>query len=48
LKDPGVDGGIIFNWIFEKWDGIMDWIDHVQNRDRWPDPVNEVVNLRVL
>jgi hypothetical protein len=21
LKDPGVEGSIILNWIFKKWDG---------------------------
>jgi hypothetical protein len=24
LKDPGVDGKIILEWIFEMWDGDMD------------------------
>jgi hypothetical protein len=27
LKDPGVDGRIIVKWIFQEWDGRMDWID---------------------
>ena len=35
LEDPGVDGRIILKWIFEKWDGGMDWIDLAQDRDRW-------------
>jgi hypothetical protein len=35
LEDPGVDGMIILKWIFKKWDGGMDSIDMVQNRDRW-------------
>jgi hypothetical protein len=26
LKDPGVDGKIILKWIFEKWDGGMNWL----------------------
>jgi hypothetical protein len=34
LKDPDVDGRIIFKLIFEKWDGGMDWIDLAQDRDR--------------
>jgi hypothetical protein len=47
LKDPGVDGRIILKWIFEKWDGGMDWIDLAQGRDgRWA-VVNAVMNLRV-
>ena len=35
MKDPGLDGRIILNWIFEKWGGGMDWIDLVQDEDRW-------------
>jgi len=27
FEDQGVDGRIILNWIFRKWDGGMDWID---------------------
>jgi hypothetical protein len=47
LEDPGVDGRIILKWIFKKWDGGMDWIDMAQDRDRWRDLVNAVMNLRV-
>jgi hypothetical protein len=47
LGDPGVDGRIILKWIFKMWDGCMDWIELSQNRDRWPDLVNAVMNLRV-
>jgi hypothetical protein len=47
LGDPGVDGKIILTWIFKKWDGVMDWIDLVQDRERWRDLVNAVMNLRV-
>jgi len=27
--------------------GGMDWIDLAQDRDRWPDILNAVMNLRV-
>ena len=47
LKDPGVDGRIILKWVFEKWDGGIDWIDLAQNRDRWQAIVNVVMNLQV-
>ena len=40
LKDPGVDRRIILKWIFEKWDGGMDWIVLFQCR-----VVNAVMNL---
>jgi hypothetical protein len=47
LEDRGVDGRIILKWIFNKWDGGMDWIHLAQNRDRWWALVNAVINLRV-
>jgi hypothetical protein len=34
LENPGIDGRIILKWMFEKWDGGMEWIDLVQDRDR--------------
>jgi transposase len=47
LRRPGVDGRIILKWIFKKWDGGMDWIELVQDRDRWQAFVKAVMNLRV-
>ena len=48
LEDPGVDGRIILRWILMKWDVRgMDWIELVQDRDRWRALVNAVMNLRV-
>jgi hypothetical protein len=35
LEDSDVDGRIILKWIFEKWDGGMDWMDLAQEKDRW-------------
>jgi predicted transcriptional regulator of viral defense system len=34
LEDPDVNGGILLKWISKKWDGGMDWIDLVYDRDR--------------
>jgi hypothetical protein len=48
LEDLGLDGKIIWKWILKKWDGVMDWIGLVQDRDRWWTVVNAVMNLRVL
>ena len=47
LEDPDVDGRIILKWIFRKWYGGMDWTDLFQNRDRWKELVNAVMNLRI-
>ena len=47
LGDPGVNGRIILRWIFRKWDGGMDWIELVQDRQRWRALVNAVMKLRV-
>jgi hypothetical protein len=47
LGDPVVDGMIILKWIFNKWDGGMDWIELAQVRDRWRAVLNAVMNLRV-
>jgi len=48
LENRGVDERIILSWIFRKQDGAMDWIDVVQDRDRWWALVNAVMNLRAL
>jgi hypothetical protein len=45
--DPGVDGRIILKWIFQKWDGGMDWIKLARDKDRWWVLVNAIMNLRV-
>ena len=47
LENPGVNGKIILKWIFENWDGSMDWIDLAQDGDRWSVFVNAVMNDRV-
>jgi hypothetical protein len=47
LNDPNVDRRIILKWIFQKWNGCMDWIDLAQDRDRWGAVVTAVMNLRV-
>jgi hypothetical protein len=48
LEDPGVDERIILKWMFEEWDGSMDWIDLAQDRDRWRAVVNAGMNLRAI
>jgi len=34
LEDMGRDGRVISKWVFNMWDGSMDWIDLVQDSDR--------------
>ena len=45
LEQPGVDGRTILRWIFRKWDGGINCIDLVWDRDRWLALVNAVMNL---
>ena len=47
LEDPGLDGRIILKWIFEKWNGSMDWNDLPEDRDRRRAVLSAVVNLWV-
>jgi hypothetical protein len=47
LEDAGVEESIILKWIFEKWNGGMEWIDLAQGRDRWRVLLNAVMDIRV-
>jgi hypothetical protein len=47
LEGLGVDGKPVLKWMFEKLDGIMDWIDLGQDRDKRRALVNALMNLRV-
>jgi len=47
LERPRRKGDEILKWIFMKWDGGMDWIELAQDRDRWRDLVDAVMNLWV-
>jgi hypothetical protein len=38
---------MIINWILEKWDRGMDWIELAQDMDRRRAHVKAVINLRV-
>ena len=46
LEDPGIDGRIIFKWIFRKWEGGMNFLDLAEARDRWRALVNMAKNFR--
>jgi hypothetical protein len=39
------NGSIILKWILEKWDGGTEWITLAQDRDRWRDHANAVMNI---
>ena len=45
MEDAVIEGRIILNWIFNKWDGGMDWIDLTQDRDGWWAFENGTMNL---
>jgi hypothetical protein len=46
-SDPDVDGRVILRWIFTKLEGVGDWMELVQDRDRWRVLVSTEKNLRV-
>jgi hypothetical protein len=48
LENLDVDGRIILNWCFKAWKGRMDWVDLSQDRKKWRDLVNAIINLWVL
>jgi len=45
LEEPDIDGRIILGWILRIWG--MDWIVLAQDRDRWRELVEAVMNFRV-
>jgi hypothetical protein len=48
LEDPGIDGRILLQWIFQEVGcGGMDWISLVQDRERWQTLANVVMKLSV-
>ena len=46
-EDPDVDGRIILRRIFRKWEGVVDWMELAQDRDKWQALVSTVMNFRV-
>jgi hypothetical protein len=47
LENPGIDGRITLKLIYKKFDGDVDCIDMVLDRDRCRALVNAVMNLRI-
>jgi hypothetical protein len=48
LENLGVDGSIILNLSFKKYDGAVDWMDLIEGRKKRWAVVNAEMNLRVL
>jgi hypothetical protein len=44
----GVDGRVESDWDLERLDGGVKWIQLAQDRERWRDLVNTVINFLVL
>ena len=47
MEEKGVDEKIILKLVFKKLHGGTDWIGLPQNRDKWRDLVNTVMNLQM-
>jgi hypothetical protein len=46
LEDTDAEGRILFKWIFEKRDRVMNWIDLAEDKDRCLAVLNAVMNYR--
>jgi hypothetical protein len=46
LEDAGIEGRILLNWVFKKWDGGVEWMDLIQNTDGWWAFENATRNLQ--
>jgi hypothetical protein len=42
-----IDREIILKYISKKWEEDMDWINLAQDRNRWRNVVNALMNVRV-
>jgi hypothetical protein len=47
LENTGIGEKIILRRIFRKWNGVIDWIELAQDRDRWRALVSAIMNLRL-
>jgi hypothetical protein len=45
--DPDIDGRIILDGSSGSGRGLWDWMERVEDRDRWRALVNKVMNFRV-